>query len=574
MAGTRTRMRTSLPSTFVAMLTARDAWSLRLFTAMWLSACICFWIWWWQPDHRHGWIGMTFNSLLLLYFTIFPAYFLVLVNRMRAINPNLPVPALRTAFLVTRAPSEPWSVAEYTLKAMLNQKFPHTYDVWLCDESPDIEIEQWCRIHGVRISTRAHLADYNRETWPRRTKCKEGNVAYFYDSWGYQDYEVVVQLDCDHVPSPTYLAEMLRPFCDPAIGYVAAPSLNDINAASSWSARGRLHREAAFHGPLQAGHCEGLAPSCIGSHYAVRTEALRTIGGIGPELAEDFSTSFLMTSAGWRSAFAHTAEAHGEGPITFTAMVTQEYQWARSLVTIFLDTVPDHLSRLPWILRARFVLALIYYPVLSMAMLGGLTLPVIAVVADEPWVRVGYVNFLAWWAVLELCLLGILDFLRSRGLLRPVAAPLVSWESWLYAFSRWPYIVWGVLTAVLQHWRPQRVLFRVTPKTNQGMQRLHTTVMVPYCSITMVLSVVCIWGRDRADVVGYLFLCLLGAVCYGIVSVAVPLLHARESARLNGVQLATAIRQTVDRPLMLGAASALVTLVAAFLFSAHVIVSS
>ena len=43
---------------------------------------------------------------------------------------------------------------------------------------------------------------------------------------------------------------------------------------------------------------------CIGSHYAVRTRALREIGGLGPELAEDFSTSFLPSAGSAIGPFA------------------------------------------------------------------------------------------------------------------------------------------------------------------------------------------------------------------------------------------------------------------------------
>ncbi len=38
---------------------------------------------------------------------------------------------------------------------------------------------------------------------------------------------------------------------------------------------------------------------CIGSHYCVRTCALRDLGGLGPEIAEDHSTSLLMNAGGW-----------------------------------------------------------------------------------------------------------------------------------------------------------------------------------------------------------------------------------------------------------------------------------
>ncbi|MEV5319977.1 hypothetical protein AB0K92_20360 [Streptomyces sp. NPDC052687] len=79
----------------------------------------------------------------------------------------------------------------------------------------------------------------------RRTRCKEGNLARFYDHWGYGRSDAVAQLDVDHVPAPCCPAEMVRPFADPAIGCVAAPSVCDGNADGSWAARGRLHREAS-----------------------------------------------------------------------------------------------------------------------------------------------------------------------------------------------------------------------------------------------------------------------------------------------------------------------------------------
>ncbi len=60
-----------------------------------------------------------------------------------------------------------------------------------------------------------------------------------------------------------------------------------------------MYREATFHGPFQLGYSDGYAPLCIGSHYAVRTAAIREIGGIGPELAEDFSTSYQAANWIW-----------------------------------------------------------------------------------------------------------------------------------------------------------------------------------------------------------------------------------------------------------------------------------
>ena len=183
----------------------------------------------------------------------------------------------------------------------------------------------------MQISSRQGIAAYHRSSWPRRTRCKEGNLAYFYDQYAYEQYDIVAQLDADHVPAQDYLRQIVRPFVDPAVGYVAAPSICDANAERSWSARGRLYAEATLHGPLQCGYNDGWAPLCIGSHYCVRTAALRAIGGLGPELAEDHSTTLMMNAGGWTGVFQPDAIAHGDGPATFLDCMLQEFQWSRSL---------------------------------------------------------------------------------------------------------------------------------------------------------------------------------------------------------------------------------------------------
>ncbi|MCD2196196.1 glycosyltransferase [Actinomycetospora endophytica] len=556
LAGRTSPRRPFRAETFVPALARRDRWVIAALSVGWIACLLWFWAWWSQPEHRVSWIGLVVNSLVLLYLSVVPGYFVMAVNRLRRVNPALSVPDLHTAFVVTRAPSEPWSMARATLTAMLAQRFPHPYDVWLCDEDPADEVVAWCEEHAVHLSTRRGVDAYHRATWPRRTKCKEGNLAYFYDRWGYLRYDVVSQLDCDHVPSPTYLAEMVRPFADPAIGYVAAPSVCDANAARSWAARGRLHREATFHGPAQLGHSDGLSPSCIGSHYAVRTAALRDIGGVGPELAEDFSTSFLLSSAGWQGAFAIDAEARGEGPQTFPAMLVQEFQWSRSLTTVLFGLVPRHLGRMPWRLRFRFMFALLFYVSLTVTTVGGLSLPPIAAVTGLPWINVNYVAFLLHWWSISMWVVLMAVLLKRRGLLRPRNAPIISWENWLYSLSRWPLVAWGVCAATLQTVRPRPLTFKVTPKSVDGLEPLPTRIVLPYAFIAVVLSSAALVGEMSTSAVGYIFLCLLGATTYLVVTGAVSMLHAAEAARHSGAGLARAIRATVPGPLLVTALTA------------------
>ena len=542
-------------STFRAVLTPAGRLAIAVFSICWLACLADFWVWWLEPTHRASTFGTLINSVVLVYITCYPVFFVVAANRLRNVSQSVAIPLLRVAFVVTRAPSEPWDVAKATLIAMLGQEFPLPYDVWICDEQPTAEIIDWCGEHGVVVATRNGREKYHRTTWPRRTKCKEGNLAYFYDHWGYRNYDVVAQLDCDHRPSSTYLAEMVRPFSDPAIGYVAAPSVCDANARDSWAARGRLYREATFHGAFQLGHSDGWAPACIGSHYAVRTRALRDIGGIGPELAEDFSTSFLFNAAGWHGAFAINAEAHGDGPNTFAAMLVQEFQWSRSLTTVLLGLVPHNFRRLSMSLRLRFFYALFFYSLLVISTLGGLVLAPYAAVTGKPWINVNYATFLLHWWSISIWLILITLFLRRKGLLRPPNAPILSWENWLYTLVRWPYIARGIFSSIIQRIYPRPTTFKVTPKGVSGLEPLPTRLMLPYVIISCGSAAAALIGESTDNAVGYVFLCIAAAFMYALVCIVVPILHAEESAAQNKIPVHEALWRTSLLPYVLGLVS-------------------
>ena len=202
-----------------------------------------FWLWWLDPAHVASPTGYWLSTLALGWIYGLQLYFVAVFLGAKRSTAPAPKPGdFRVAMVVTKTPSEPLSVLIPTLEAMLAQDYPH--DTWLADEDPDELTRAWCARHGVKISSRKGDARYHNQSWPRRTRCKEGNLAYFYDHWGYRDYDIVAQLDADHVPQASYLREMIRPFADPAVGYVSAPSICAANAGTSWAARARLQSEA------------------------------------------------------------------------------------------------------------------------------------------------------------------------------------------------------------------------------------------------------------------------------------------------------------------------------------------
>lgn len=509
----------------VPVLGLRQELVLRLIGLSWAISSVWFWLWWTAPVRGDWNLGRALSSIGLLWLFALAAYFLFFVCRMTKPNPALPLPSLRVAIVVTKAPSEPWDVAERTLRAMLNQDMPYPYDVWLADERPSGKTLHWCRGHGVHVSTRKGVTEYHQPTWPRRTKCKEGNLAYFYDRVGYAQYDVVAQLDVDHVPERGYLAEMVRPFLDPKVGYVAAPSICDANEGSSWTVRGRLYREASMHGPVQAGCNGGWAPVCIGSHYAVRTQALQEAGGIGPDLAEDYSTTLWMQAAGWHGVFALDAEAHGDGPESLNDMLVQELQWARSLGTIFTKWAPSRLPRCSWKAGLRLGFALAYYLLQGVACVVAFVLPPAGVLMGLTWGNTSLAGFYVHLWPASMLLTAALLWLRRQRVLRPVGALVWSYELLLFQLVRWPWTTWGFFQGMWAGLVDRRRDFRVTPKGAQAMRPLSARLLVPMALLIAVpTAVVALVPRPGVGIGLYVVL-VLQALVYCIAGLSVVMLH-------------------------------------------------
>ena len=512
----------------VPIFTGRKRIEYIIGVALWAMALAYFWQWWLIDALHTHLAGSILVSALLAWITILPVYFItIFFNARRPAGPLRIPDDSRIAMVVTKAPSEPFNVVAETLLAMLAQNVPH--DTWLADEDPSPETLAWCRDHGVFVSTRKGRADYHRQSWPRRTRCKEGNLAFFYDHYGYERYDFVSQLDADHVPEPDYLFQMLRPFADPDVGYVSAPSICDRNAHESWSARGRLYVEASMHGSLQAGYNGGFATVCIGSHYAVRTAALKEIGGLGPELAEDHSTTLFMNAHGWRGAHALDAIAHGDGPRTFADLVTQEFQWSRSLVMILLQYTPKLIGRLPLHLKIQFLFSQLWYPLYAFFLALMFLLPVIILVYGENFVSVTYPDFLLHFMPQSLMILVMAFWWRSSGTFRPADGKILSWEAMLFLLARWPWVLAGTFAAFRDWMTGTFVDFRITPKGASEVDALPLRVLAPYMSVVLLSILPVLLVQNAYQTRGFYVFAIINACFYILLVFMIVLQHAREN---------------------------------------------
>ncbi|AKS46938.1 cellulose synthase (UDP-forming) [Octadecabacter temperatus] len=511
-----------------AVLTGRTRVKYRVFVTVWLVAAGFFWAWWLRPEHNIGLARYVLVSACLFWVFFLQIYFIAMFMRAQQVAKSAKdLVAPRVAMVVTKAPAEPFYVVRETLLAMLAQDVKH--DTWLADEDPQPETIAWCEANRIKISTRKGVDEYHQPNWPRRTRCKEGNLAYFYDHYGYEGYDFVAQLDADHVPQPGYLCEILRPFSDPSIGYVSAPSICSQNANISWAARTRLHAEAMFHGVLQAGYSNGWAPMCIGSHYAVRTQALREIGGLGPELAEDHSTSMLMNAGGWRGMHAMDAIAIGQGPANLADLVTQEFQWSRSLVTLLLAHTPRYFRALPARQKFQFVFSQLWYPIFAVFMAVMFALPIVALLFDVRFVGVTYPAFIAHVLPSIAVLVWLAYLIRADGFFRPFDAKVLGWEKALFAALQWPWVLWGCLMATWDKLSGKFVDFRVTPKGEAASSVVSWSVLLPYFALALGSLVPVLLATNVQDAAGFYIFALINAVIYTSLFAIIIVNHLREN---------------------------------------------
>ncbi|MGL4757723.1 MAG: glycosyltransferase family 2 protein [Patescibacteria group bacterium] len=485
------------------------------FSTLWITFVIMFALWWSQE--------VPMNSIQNLIISI-PVFwmiglwvYLIGFSLRQTKTISLEIPDGKVALITTKTPGEPWELVKNTLKKMISQDFPARFDVWLADESPSEETIDWCQNHSVRISSRKGNLNYFNSTYPRKARTKEGNLAYFYDNWGYRDYDFVLQFDSDHAPERTYLLEIMKEFNNPSVGFVAAPSITDANFDSSWTVRARCNWESTTHGILQSGSYGNLAPTCFGSHYAIRTKALEDIGGIGPELAEDFTTSMMMLSSGWKGGFARNAIARGFGAVGLAESLYQEYQWVVSMVHVLFEISPKYLGKVGILTFAKLMVILLWYPLVSLVTLISLIYPIYAVLSNDQTVNVPIFEFTIYYSIINIIPIFYILYLRNLEHLRPVKSFQITPGTIIFQVLQFPWIFIGLfrgLFEVITKANPKKL--KVTDKDNNSIRPLSFVWLFPHIIISITNIAVLYYSIGKTFTNGFIYFVVYNAIIYSL----------------------------------------------------------
>lgn len=320
---------------------------------------VAFLAWLINPTHIVPGKSIFLEALILITFC-----FIVIIELVRIIQaatlwlfaskaidpvPYKPQKGLKVAILTTIVPSkEPIEIVRKTLAAMKKIEYDGKVDVWILDEGNDPRVKRMAKELGVKHFSRFGKPEFNQPSGEFKTKSKAGN----HNSWRAKherEYDVIAQMDPDHIPRRNFLERTLGYFRDQNIAFVVAPQVYG-NQSHRWLTRASASQAYIFHGIIQRGGNGFGSPLLIGTNHLYRPKAWKQIGGYQDSIIEDHLTSMKLhgtinpeTGKPWQSIYTPDIISVGEGPTSWTDYFNQQKRWAYGIWEIALKhALPLH----------------------------------------------------------------------------------------------------------------------------------------------------------------------------------------------------------------------------------------
>lgn len=428
-------------------------------------AALLFYISWWMKAGRMTSPVLVVGLVLALIYLI-PQYlgsWFLYLSAQRRSEPPFPPEGLSVDVFVT-ACGEPKEIVARSLAAACAMRGVHR--TWLLDDGADPALQDLARRFGSEYLTRKG-----------RIHKKAGNIN---SALSRTTGDIIAIFDIDHVPRPEFLERTLGYFADTMVGFVQV-MLTFSNSRRSWVARAAMETSFDFYAPTSIGADGVGGATMMGSNALIRREALTSIQGYRPGLAEDLATSMALHANGWRSIYVAEPLAPGLAPIDIPGWFAQQFKWARGVFEVLLTAYPRLFPRLTWGQRTSYAVRLTYYllgPVIGIHM--GLTVAILFF-GDLAW-QAGFKQYL-----FHSCFLVFVFFLirmvAGRICRHPSATGNNLWRPVLLCFWTWPVYTLAWLMTLFRI----PLAFRHTPKSSSGT--LNPIWLIPYLAVPVLLVV-------------------------------------------------------------------------------------
>lgn len=246
--------------------------------------------------------------------------------------------------------NEDAAIVETTVIAATQLDYPtHRYRVYILDDGGTDAKRAKPGAAGREATRRAEmLREVARKfgaiylTRAENVHAKAGNINHALE---FVSGELILILDCDHVPTRDFLARTVGFFnADPKLFLLQTPHNfvtpdpieRNLSTFNIMPAENEL-----FYSVMQPGLDFWGAAFFCGSAAILRRHVLNEIGGIsGKSITEDAETTIKAMCRGYRTAFYNRPLVSGLQPETFSGFILQRVRWAQGMMQIFmLDNV-------------------------------------------------------------------------------------------------------------------------------------------------------------------------------------------------------------------------------------------
>jgi ceramide glucosyltransferase len=162
---------------------------------------------------------------------------------------------------------------------------------------------------------------------------KASNLANMYEA---AKHDLLVVADSDMRVDPSYLASIVGPVLDPAVGAVTC-LYSGRPGRGVWSALGAMFVNEWFIPAALVARAGNVVPLCFGSTMALRRDVLEAIGGfaaLADHLADDYVLGALVKARGLRIELSSYVVENVITEPSLSALFLHELRWARTVRSV------------------------------------------------------------------------------------------------------------------------------------------------------------------------------------------------------------------------------------------------
>ncbi len=379
--------------------------------------------------------------------------------------------------------NEPDEIIRITATAATQIAYPkEKLKIYLLDDGgtlakrnhPEHGDAAWERHYRLRhMAAELGISYITRET---NQQAKAGNINH---ALRYTDSEVILILDCDHVPTQDILKNTMGFFVadqnlflvqTPHFFINSSPVEKNLDGIANPSGENDM-----FYRTMHPAMDLWNASYFCGSAALLRRTCLESVGGLcGTTVTEDAETSFNLHSKGYNSVYLDRPMICGLSPESYDDYVTQRSRWAQGMTQMLLLDNPLFAKRLTLSQRIAYFMSSLFW-LFGFARIIYFIAPAAFLILGMNMYNASWLQIIAFAAPFLIATFIVMDFLYSgtRQL----------FFSEIYESVQAMFLLPAIIAVLLNPRKPE---FKVTPKGNTVAQDFLSPLSAPFFLVILI----------------------------------------------------------------------------------------